>query len=73
MNYSKPLKNGGSRIIPRSGAGRFSRATLDAAVCASCGAINIPTIIDERDTGGFTRKVLPEQCHRCGTLLRQER
>lgn len=70
MTYSKPLKGGGSRLIDRGQQGRFQRATLEAQVCVECGAINTPKFVDDRETGGFVRKVAPTTCFRCGADLK---
>ena len=65
--YAKPLRGGGSRIIPRSSRGRFTRAVLDVKVCSECRHFILPEM---KDTGTeafpMLKKVWPETCHHCG-------
>jgi len=71
--YRKALKNGGSRIIPRAGNGRFRKASLrkdfrlDLVVCPHCGRFNPYTIGLDLETG-FQKKP-PTHCHACGKEL----
>ena len=71
--YRKPLRSGGSTIIPRAGNGRFRKASLgkdfglDLIICPHCGRFN-PYELGLDPKTGF-RKKPPTQCHACGKSL----
>lgn len=69
--YRKPLARGGHRLIPRTGGGQFTRASLDCRICPSCRAINVPEYKDET-VNGFrsVTKEYPTTCHSCGGELK---
>ena len=71
--YRKPLRGGGSTIIPRAANGRFRKASLrkdfglDLIVCPHCGRFNPYSIGLDPETG--MQKKRPTHCHACGKSL----
>ena len=72
--YRKPLKGGGSRLIPRDSSGRFRKSSLadfglDLIVCPHCGRFNPYSIGLDLGTGRQKKK--PTHCHACSESLKK--
>lgn len=61
-----PLKNGGSRLVPRKN-GKFSVANAGCKICNSCGQIICK---DTKNVGSeqfpFLKETWPDKCPSCG-------
>ncbi len=70
--YAKPLRGGGSRIIPRDAGGRFARECIEVDVYPHCQRFNPAT---QTNVGSerfpLLKMIRAEVCHACGKPIRE--